>query len=260
LIVPLHAANPGALTGAGNWTYFLPGRHPLLVDAGVGDNAHLDALAQHAPGGPGHVVVTHAHGDHISGAAPLRARWPDTSFAKHLWPERDANYPVEWAALHDGDTIPAGDDELIVIHTPGHAPDHISLWQASSRTLFGGDLVVRGTTIFIPASMGGSLTQYLRSLERVLALMPERILPAHGPVIDDPETLVRQYIAHRREREEQVLAGLESGLRSVNELVDRIYVGLAPEFVPMARESVLAHLLKLQDENVVRRTGDDWYI
>ena len=260
MIVPLHAANPGAYTGSGNWTYFLPGRHPLLIDAGVGQVSHLDALAQQAPDGPRQVVVTHAHADHISGAPALRARWPETTFAKHVWTERDAKYAVEWIPLGDGDMLPAGDEELEVVHTPGHAPDHIALWQPASRTLFGGDLIVHGTTIFIPASMGGSLTQYLRSLERVMALAPKRILPAHGPAIEEPEKLVQQYIAHRLEREKQVLSGLRDGMRTIPALVDRIYVDLAADLVPMARESVLAHLLKLQDENIVRRDGDDWYI
>lgn len=260
MIVPLHAANPGTMTGSGNWTYFLPGSHPTLIDAGVGEAAHLEAIAAQTPAGPGTVLVTHAHSDHIAGAETIQQRWPATRFAKYPWPERDATFAVPWRRLQDGDVVPAGDDELLVVHTPGHAPDHVSFWQPSSRTLFAGDLVVNGNTVFIPASAGGSLTQYLRSLERVQALAPQRILPAHGPAIEEPGRLVRQYIEHRRQREEQVLAGLRAGLRTVNDLVDRIYVGLEPALVPMARESVLAHLIKLLDEKTVRRDGDDWYI
>jgi ribonuclease/clavin/mitogillin len=246
------------MTGWGNWTYYFPGRNPLLIDAGVGHDAHLDALAATTGVGPGHVVVTHAHSDHISGVLSIAARWPGTKFSKLPWRDRDAEFPAPWGHLSDGDRVPAGDDELEVVHTPGHAPDHISLWQPSTRTLFAGDLVVPGTTVVIPASMEGSLSAYLRSLERVLALNPARLMPAHGAPVEEPAVLIRQYISHRLEREQQILGGLRAGDRSVDELVSRIYVGLKPALVPMARESVLAHLLKLRDEGVAGEQGEGW--
>jgi ribonuclease/clavin/mitogillin len=248
------------MTGAGNWTYFLPGRHPVLIDAGVGQAAHIADIINVRAEGPAHVVVTHAHTDHISGAPAIAMRWPDAVFSKHPWSERDAKYEVAWRPLSDGDVVLAGDDELQVVHTPGHAPDHIALWHAESKTLFSGDLVVPGTTVVILATHGGSLAQYLTSLLRIEALAPARLLPAHGAPIDDPVTIIRRYIAHRREREGQVLAALTSGLCTVDALVQRIYVGLAAPLVPMARESVLAHLLKLQDEARVTREGEEWRI
>lgn len=246
------------MTGWGNWTYYFPGRFPLLIDAGVGHGEHLDALAATAAAGPGHVVVTHAHSDHISGVPSIAARWPGTRFSKLPWPDRDKEFHAAWATLADGERVPAGDDEVEVLHTPGHAPDHISLWQASTRTLFAGDLVVPGTTVVIPASMEGSLSAYLRSLERVLALDPDRLMPAHGAPVEEPAVLIRQYIAHRLEREEQILEGLRAGVRSVDALVNRIYVGLKPALVPMARESVLAHLRKLRDEGVAGEEVEGW--
>src|SRR5690606_33300032 len=111
--------------------------------------------------------------------------------------------PAAWQPLRDGDVVPAGDVELHVVHTPGHAPDHLAFWEPSTQTLFSGDLVVPGTTVVIPANMEGSLSAYLQSLERVLALGPARLMPAHGSPVDDPQTLIRQYIAHRLERERQ---------------------------------------------------------
>ena len=258
MIVPLHAANPGAMTGAGNWTYFLAGAHPVLIDAGVGEAAHLTAIEAAHAGGPQHVVVTHAHGDHISGASAIAMRWSDTRFSKLPWPERDAHHRVQWTPLSDGDRIRAGDGELQVIHTPGHAPDHIALWHAATRTVFSGDLVTPGTTVVIPASMGGSLSEYLQSLQRVLDLRPSRLLPAHGAAIDNPEAVIRKYITHRHEREMQIRAALNAGVNTIDALVERIYIGLAPALVPMARESVLAHLEKLADEGVVHRDEQRW--
>jgi endoribonuclease LACTB2 len=258
LIVPIHAANPGPLTGNGNWTYFFPGRHPLLVDAGTGLTAHLDAIQKATPSGPGRIVVSHAHSDHITGVSALADRWPDTQFAKFPWPERDNKYPVTWQLLRDGQVIPAGDSELEVVHTPGHAPDHVALWHAPTKTLLSADLVTAGTTVAILALQGGSLLQYLRSLQRVLDLSPTRLLPAHGDPIDDPAALIRRYLEHRRMRERQVLDALEAGVASVDGIVERIYVGLSDPLVRMARESVLAHLVKLQDEGLARREGEVW--
>jgi glyoxylase-like metal-dependent hydrolase (beta-lactamase superfamily II) len=246
------------MTGAGNWTYFLPGRHPMLIDAGVGEPAHLEAMAAaHGPG-PAHVVVTHAHGDHASGAPAIAARWADTTFSKYPWPDRDGRYPVPWCTLRDGEVVAAGDESVVVVHTPGHAPDHIALWHQPTRTLFSADLVTLGTTVVILASHGGRLIDYLASLERVIALAPARLLPAHGDPIDDPLPLLRKYLAHRADREAQVVAGLRGGTRTIDGLVDDIYRGLNPALVPMARESVLAHLLKLEEEGRARRVGDEW--
>jgi glyoxylase-like metal-dependent hydrolase (beta-lactamase superfamily II) len=258
LIVPLHAANPSPMTGSGNWTYLLPGRAPVLIDAGTGLSAHLDAIAAAAPDGPEHVVVTHAHVDHVAGVPAIQARWPDTTFSKHPWPGRDDRYPVDYRALRDGETVSAGDAELTVVHTPGHAPDHIALWEPRERVLFSGDLITQGTTVVILASTGGSLTQYLASLRRVQALAPARLLPAHGPAIDDPAAIIQKYLDHRAEREAQVVAGLRGGHRTIDALVEGIYRGLAAALVPMARESVLAHLLKLEQEGRARREGDEW--
>jgi glyoxylase-like metal-dependent hydrolase (beta-lactamase superfamily II) len=246
------------MTGSGNWTYFLPGQNPVLIDAGTGLPEHLEAIATAAPEGPRHVVVTHAHGDHASGVPAIRSRWPATAFSKLPWPGRDDRYPADWQALRDGDVIPAGDADLTVVHTPGHAPDHVALWDPRNRVLFSGDLITLGTTVVILASHGGSLAEYLASLRRVQALAPARLLPAHGAVIDEPAAVIQKYLEHRAEREAQVVAGLRAGQRSIDALVAAIYRGLQPALVPMARESVLAHLIKLEHEGRVRREGEEW--
>ena len=252
----LHAANPGPYTGDGNWTYLIPGDRPVLIDAGVGHDDHLDAIGGAAPAGPAEVIVTHAHSDHAAGAPAIHARWPSATLSKLPWPERDGGLP--WRSLNDGDVVMTGSGLLEVLHTPGHSPDHIALWHAESRTVFVGDLLQLGTTVFIPASSGGSLADYLRSLERLRQLSPVRAWPAHGPVIEDPIALIDYYVEHRRQREEQVLSALAEGLATVETITARIYVDLKPALIPMARESVLAHLVKLEEESKATPEASAW--
>lgn len=252
----LHARNPGPYTGDGNWTYLIPGARPVLIDAGVGQPEHLDAIAAEAAGGLAEVLVTHAHSDHAAGAPAIRSRWPSARLSKMPWPERDDE--VAWTPMADGDTVMTGAGPLEVLHTPGHSPDHLALWHAESRTVFVGDLMQMGTTVFIPASSGGNLADYLASLNRLLRLAPVRAWPAHGPAIEDPLALIQYYLDHRRQREEQVLTALDDGLATVEAITDRIYTGLAPALTPMARESVLAHLVKLEAEGRARRGEGRW--
>jgi len=252
----LHAANPGPMTGDGNWTYLIGDRHPVLIDAGVGNASHLDAIASAAPAGPSLVLVTHAHSDHVSGAPAIKARWPQARFKKFPWPIRDPD--VGWTWLKDGSLVDTDDGPLKVLHTPGHAPDHLTFWHADSRTLFVGDMLVQGSTVVIPASHGGSLALYLRSLERMLRLNPARALPAHGPVIEDPAALIHKYVEHRAQRERQVLGAIDDAGSTVESITAKIYPTLVDALVPMARESVLAHLQKLESESRVRRDGDRW--
>jgi glyoxylase-like metal-dependent hydrolase (beta-lactamase superfamily II) len=252
----LHAANPGPMTGEGNWTYLIGGRNPLLIDAGVGHASHLDAIAAAAPHGPSRVVVTHAHSDHVSGAPAIHQRWPGAMLSKHPWAERDPQLP--WTRLDDGAIVGTDEGDLSVLHTPGHAPDHLTLWHADSRTLIVGDMLVQGSTVVIPASHGGSLADYLRSLERMLQLNPARALPAHGPVIEDPAALIHHYVEHRAQREQQVLELLASGASTVDAITAKIYPAIVAELLAMARESVLAHLQKLETERRVANHGDHW--
>jgi glyoxylase-like metal-dependent hydrolase (beta-lactamase superfamily II) len=259
--VAIHANNPGPMTGEGNWTWLLRGRIPTLIDAGTGEAGHLDAVDAALAGAPlAQVLVTHGHVDHASGAPALAVRFPGARFFKMPWPEQDARWAVRWEPIAAGQWMDAGDVRLQAVHTPGHAPDHFCFWHAGSRTLFGGDLAVQGSTVYIPASLGGDLIQYLESLERVRALSPVQVLPAHGPVIDEPDALLRGYLEHRREREEQIAAALAEGNATVEALVPLVYRGIQEKLRQVARETVLAHLVKLEREGRAGRRGDAWHI
>ncbi|HXH05665.1 MAG TPA: MBL fold metallo-hydrolase [Vicinamibacterales bacterium] len=254
----LPAGNAGPYTGpSGNNTYLVRGRAPLLVDAGVGEAAHLDALARALAGAPlARVVVTHVHSDHASGAPALAARWPSAEFLKRPWPERDARYAVPWRPIEDGQEIVAGDVVLRVVATPGHAPDHIALFEPVSRMLFSGDLVSATSSVVVPGTRGGDLADYLASLRRVLALQPSMLLPAHGPVIDDPAAVVRAQLAHREARERQILDVLAAGAASIEEIRSAVYAGVDPALAEAARDTIRAHLTKLRREGRVEEMPD----
>jgi glyoxylase-like metal-dependent hydrolase (beta-lactamase superfamily II) len=257
----IDACNPGPMTGAGNHTYLLvSGSEALLIDAGVGHPDHLAAIAQALTehgAALTTVVVTHNHPDHATGVRALAAVFPRAVFAKFPWPDDAAPEGVRWRPLADGDDIRFGRDAVTAVHTPGHAPDHLALWHNPTRTLFSSDLVIAGGSVMIEASRGGSLSQYLHSLERMLKLAPDRLLPAHGPVIDDPPAVVHAYLEHRRRRERQVIAALEAGHRTVEAIAESIYDGLEPRLMLAARENVRAHLDKLAADGIAA-DADGW--
>ena len=261
--VRLDARNPGPMTGSGNHTYLLHAADgaALLIDAGVAHPDHLDDLraqltARNAALGA--VLVTHAHSDHMSGVEAIAAAWPGAQFFKHAWPDEDAKHRVEWRRLLDGDRVLFGDDALVVLHTPGHSPDHLVFWHEVSRTAFTGDLVIAGGRVMIQGSPNGDLAQYLASLERLLALGPERLLPAHGPVVDDPGRVIRGYIDHRLMREAQVLDAVSAGRDTITAIAGSIYHGLAPALMPAARETLRAHLEKLKSEGRAVHEDGRW--
>jgi glyoxylase-like metal-dependent hydrolase (beta-lactamase superfamily II) len=252
--IVLDAHNPGPMTGGGNRTFLLVSAgDAALIDAGVGHPAHIRALQgaldEHRAA-LRVVAVTHGHADHASGAPALAEAYPSAEFAKH---PGDAEPPagVRWRALSDGETVSIGATELRAVHTPGHSPDHVAFWHEPSRALFTGDLVIAGGSVTIPASRGGNLIQYLDSLRRVLELDPARLFPSHGPSVDDPATLVRSHIEHRSMRERQIVAAIQAGLRTVEQIAGSIYDGLDSQLLAAARENVRAHLEKLAAEQVV---------
>ena len=229
----IRAGNPSEWTGpTGNNTWLLLGQEPALVDAGVGRPEHVEAVAAALDGAAlARVLITHWHPDHVSGLPALRERW--------------RRLVVVEAA---GPPIPAGDGVLEIIPTPGHAPDHLCFYDREAGDVYCGDLARRGGTIVIPARKGGDLRAYLASLQRIKDLAPRRLLPGHGPIVEDPIALIDEYLAHRAQREQQILQAMLEGARTIDEIVRRVYPALPASLSEAAADSVRAHLAKLRDD------------
>jgi glyoxylase-like metal-dependent hydrolase (beta-lactamase superfamily II) len=249
ILIPAH--NASTWTGpTGNNTYLLPGRVPTLVDAGVGAPEHLDGIARELGGERlALVLVTHGHPDHASGVPAIAARWPDV---------RVRQYGTGTEPIADGNVIEVGDGAVTAVHTPGHAPDHVCFTDGAD--VFCGDLARAGGTIVIPAGRGGDLTEYLASLQRVRGLRPTRLLPGHGPIIDDPDAVIDGYIRHRAQRDHQILSVLKEGSFAPEEISGRVYGTLAPELTKAAAQTVLAHLIKMAREGRVIERDGRWEI
>ncbi len=218
---------------------------PALLDAGVGDDSHINAIANTlGDNGLQLLFVTHEDPHHNGGLAAIRWKWQHVRVVKF----------GEFAEQ----TLPAGDTELRPIHTPGHAPDHLCFLDEREGELYCGDLLRAGGTIVIPASQGGDLAQYLSSLNRIRALKVRRIYPGHGPVIDEPAAVIDEYIRHRARREAQILEALRGGTTSLEAIVTRVYGMLDPPFAAAAADTVLAHLLKLRNEGTASSVGIPW--
>ncbi len=251
------APNPSIMTGTGTNTVLVGhgGDGAMVVDPAVDDPEYVERLIQEGNrrGGIRRILISHRHPDHTGGAAALQHRLDVPIYAFEQEGEPRADQP-----LVDGERYRLGGDTLRVLHTPGHRYDHVCFYLEGSQTLFAGDLIAgEGTVVIIPGE--GDMQEYLDSLKRLQEMEISKIIPAHGPIIKDPQPKLSEYIEHRFQREQQILQALEELPRgsSIKDLVALIYTDVDAPLHPLAAQSVEAHLLKLEKENLVERLDPD---
>jgi len=200
------------------------------------------------------LVITHHHPDHVGDVERLRQRLGVPVHA-HALTAAKLPWPVDHL-LDDGDELDLGEGiALRALHTPGHAPGHLVLYEPSSGFAHAGDMVAGEGTILVDPDDDGDMSLYLASLERLGELGARALVPAHGPVLHDPRAVVDHYVRHRLAREAKVLAAIDAGAADDGELLARAYEDTPRAIWPLAARSLEAHLRKLADDGVIERKG-----
>lgn len=227
------APNPGPFTLDGTKTYLVDER--VVIDPGPNIASHIDAIRAAMPALET-ILITHRHADHAPAAVPLK----HSTGARIVAPRNVLDETDE--VISGGEVI----EGLEVIATPGHTNEHVC-FLSPDGDLFTGDTILGfGTTAIFPPD--GDMADYIASLRKLRAREPRRIFPAHGPVRDDAVALIDEYIAHRLDRERQVIEALRGGARTVPELRLAIYPDLDPRLHGAAEVQIQAHLIKLRAE------------
>jgi hydroxyacylglutathione hydrolase len=232
------APNPGPFTGPGTNTWIVGDETEVVViDPGPVDTTHAAEIESTIrTRRVAAVIVTHTHSDHAPLANPLARSMSSPALGHAPGPDFE---PDE--RLFEGSVISFAGAALTVLHTPGHSDDHLCF--RLGNVLFTGDHIMGGSSVMVD-----DLAAYMRSLRRLQGETFERLYPGHGPEVDDPAAVIDWYIAHRLQRDAEILAAVESGAVSVPDVVEVVYRDVDPSLHPLAARSVRAHLRKLADE------------
>jgi glyoxylase-like metal-dependent hydrolase (beta-lactamase superfamily II) len=257
------APNPGPFTFSGTCVYIVGRGQVAVIDPGPDDPGHVGRLIDVLKGEDvAFILATHTHADHSPACAPLRAatgglivgcapmRPPDGAPPPR---SHDLAYAPD-RVLGDGESVDGPGFTLTALATPGHASNHLAFVYGQEKALFSGDVVMAWSTTVI-APPDGNMAAYMRSLELLSKRDDDVYWPGHGGPVREPRRFVRALASHRRHRELLIARALEAGDRTVDALVERLYVGLDPRLRGGAARSVLAHLEDLVARGLVRCDG-----
>ncbi len=272
-VLRLTAPNPGVMTGPGTNSYLVgtPATGFTVIDPGPADPAHLQRLWQAAATSDGQggniarIVCTHSHPDHSPGAAPLQALCPHRPPILGLpsaptarpgsafTPDQPLSNGEQLAHTPQGlqaDLTPQVAYTLRVVHTPGHAANHVCLLLIEDGLLFSGDHILNGSTTVIDPP-DGNMAQYLDSLDTLHALCTthgvSHILPAHGHALPDALGAIAHLKAHRLKREAKIAAVMnQKPDGTLEDWLPLAYDDVDARLWPVARRSLLAHVERIQ--------------
>ena len=265
------ANNPSAFTLYGTGTYIVGKGNVAVIDPGPADQAHINALLQATAGERiTHMLVTHTHRDHSPGCRLLAAHTDARTYGYgphgsggragqggEVEEGGDMAFAPE-VTLRDGDVVDGDGWSIGCVHTPGHTSNHLCFAfesQAGRRVLFTGDHVMGWSTSVI-SPPDGDMASYMASLALLLDRDDSVYWPTHGPAIEEPKAHVRAFIAHRQERERQILDALAAGPQRIAELVPGLYAGVHPGLHAAAARSVFAAMLLLVERGDVAPDGE----
>ncbi len=249
----LIADNAGLMTGPGTNTYLIKGDGWTVIDPGPAIKSHIDNILKITSGDLKNILITHTHLDHspaanylhditqapVMGMKPIYANNQDPKFCPNV-------------ILSGGEVLNKSRDSIRVVHTPGHASNHLCFFMEEEKVIFAGDHIMNGSTVVI-IPPDGNMSHYLQSLHYLLKLDLKLIAPGHGEIMDSPDEVIKGIIQHRLSREAKVIRAMKkikSG--TLDEILKFVYQDVDQRLLFIAKFSLRAHLLKLMEEEVIK--------
>lgn len=261
-VIRVTANNGSVMTGPGTNTYLIAGADNqwAVLDPGPDDAAHVDTVLAAAPGPIRWILATHTHLDHSPAAVRMRAATGATVLGRvtTVMDRQDPTFAPDRMPEH-GERIELGPHTTLrVVHTPGHASNHLCFLLEEEKMLFTGDHVMQGSTVVINPP-DGDMHAYLASLHALLDEDIEWIAPGHGFLMTRPHDAIRLLIRHRQQREAKVVNALRAlGPADIATVLASVYDDVPERMHPVAQRSLLAHLRKLVVDGVAAEVGGSW--
>ena len=260
LVRRITAGNGSVFTGPGTNTYLVGKEEVTVIDPGPAMQEHIDVITAAAPNIK-QILVTHTHPDHSPGVRLLKEKLdvPAYGMLTNSSKNQDQTFSPE-RILDDGEVFQEEEFTIEVVHTPGHASNHLCFILKEEKLIFTGDHIMNGSTVVI-GPPDGNMKQYIQSLEKLKDYDIEKIAPGHGELLENPHEVADWIINHRLEREKKVFQALQEATKGTpDSLVEKVYDDVDSSLFPIAKASLLAHLIKLEEDQLIYSSGEEYFI
>ena len=260
LVRRITAGNGSVFTGPGTNTYLVGKEEVTVIDPGPAMQEHIDVITAAAPN-INQILVTHTHPDHSPGVRLLKENLdiPAYGMLTNSSKNQDQTFSPE-RILDDGEVFQEEEFSIEVVHTPGHASNHLCFILKEEKLIFTGDHIMNGSTVVI-GPPDGNMKQYIQSLEKLKDYDIEKIAPGHGELLENPHEVADWIINHRLEREKKVFQALQEATKGTPDtLVEKVYDDVDSSLFPIAKASLLAHLIKLEEDQLIYSSGEEYFI
>ena len=260
LVRRITAGNGSVFTGPGTNTYLVGKEEVTVIDPGPAMQEHIDVITAAAPNIK-QILVTHTHPDHSPGVRLLKENLdiPAYGMLTNSSKNQDQTFNPD-RILDDGEVFQEEEFSIEVVHTPGHASNHLCFILKEEKLIFTGDHIMNGSTVVI-GPPDGNMKQYIQSLEKLKDYDIEKIAPGHGELLENPHEVADWIINHRLEREKKVFQALQEATKGTPDtLVEKVYDDVDSSLFPIAKASLLAHLIKLEEDQLIYSSGEEYFI